>query len=168
VADNLNISECRDFGLATVMLRKNADPAAVGVALQVSMPGTPACVTAQDTTVIGTGPGTWMVFAPTATPSWAADLAAKLHGVSVSDQSGGYVVLKLAGPAARSLLQKGAFIDLDASTFNVGSVVTTVIAHIGVTIWQIEDPSTFHVALFRSFAHSFHVWLDAVAPQPNA
>lgn len=163
MADNIQISECQDFGLATVMLRRNADPAAVGAVLAVEMPAGPTCATARDTTVIGAGPDSWLVFVPNAAPDWATDLAARLPMASLSDQSGGYVVLKLAGPGARALLQKGAFIDLDASVFVVGSVATTVIAHIGVVIWQSEDAATFHVAMFRSFAESFRAWLDATA-----
>lgn len=167
MADDLQIWECRDFGLATVMLRKNADPALLGAALQTEMPAGPACVTSGETTIIGTGPGTWFVFTPTASPGWATELADRLSGASVSDQSGGYVILKIAGPAARSMLQKGVSIDLDPSVFRVGSVATTVIAHIGVVIWQADDASTFHVALFRSFAKSFRDWLHAVSPKPN-
>lgn len=163
MADDLQISECRDFGLATVMLRKGADAAAVGSVLGVAMPKGPACVTADGVTVIGTGPGVWLAFAADATPSWGTDLAARLPGTSVSDQSGGYEIIRLSGPGARRALQKGAFIDLDPSAFGPGSAATTVIAHIGVVIWQDADAASFHVALFRSYAQSFREWLSAAA-----
>jgi methylglutamate dehydrogenase subunit D len=163
VADDLQISECRDFGLATVMLRKGADAAAVGAVLGVAMPTGPACVTADGVTVIGTGPGVWLAFAANAEPGWGTDLAARLPGTSVSDQSGGYEILKLSGPGARRALQKGAFIDLDPSAFGPGSAATTVIAHIGVVIWQGADAASFHVALFRSYARSFREWLRAAS-----
>lgn len=163
MVDDLQISECRDFGLATVMLRKGGDAAAIGAALAMTAPTGPGCFTGHGRTLIGTGPGAWLVFAPQGSPSFAADLAARLPGASVSDQSDGYVILRIAGAAARSLLQRGAFIDLDPSAFGVGSAATTVMAHIGVVIWQSDDPMTFYVATFRSLAESFREWLTSAS-----
>lgn len=163
MADDLQVIKCRDFGLATVMLRKNVDPAVIGAAFGVDMPAGPTCASASGTTVIGIGPGVWLAFTPKAEPTWVSDLATSITGASVSDQSGGYVILQLSGQAARSVLQKGAFIDLDPLKFGAGSAATTVIGHIGVVIWQAEASTTFHIALFRSFAESFHGWLGSAA-----
>lgn len=163
MAEHLHVSECRDFGLATVMLRKNADAAAIGAALGMAAPTGPGCVAGDGLLMIGTGPGVWLVFSDREKPSWAEDLAARLPNVSVSDQSGAYTIFKIAGAAARALLQRGAFIDLDASAFRVGSAATTVIAHIGVVIWQIDDDETFHVAVFRSLTDSFRDWIGAAS-----
>jgi heterotetrameric sarcosine oxidase gamma subunit len=161
VADTFQMAECRDFGLATVMLRKNADVVAIGAAFQLRMPAGPTCTVGKDAILIGTGPGTWLAFAETKSPTWAAELGSRLPGASISDQSGGYVIFKIVGSAARTFLQRGAFIDLDPSAFHVGSVATTMIAHIGVVIWQVDDADTFHVALFRSFADSFREVVEA-------
>lgn len=163
MADNLQVFRSRNFGLATVMLRKNGDVASIGAVLGVDMPTGPSCVTGNASTVIGTGPGTWLVFSPGPDPAWALDLAARLPGASVSDQSGGYEILQLSGPSARAVLQKGAFIDLHPSAFGAGAAATTVIAHIGTVIWQPDESETFHVGLFRSFSASFHDWLNSVA-----
>jgi heterotetrameric sarcosine oxidase gamma subunit len=167
VAEALTISECQDFGLATVMSRKHADIAAIGAALQVTMPAGPTCVAGHGLVLIGTGPGTWLVFADGRASTLADDLVSRVPAVSVSDQSGGYVILRIAGPGARALLQRSAFIDLDPSAFNVGSVATTVVAHIGVVIWQIDDAETFHVAMFRSFADSFRAFVQSTSPSLN-
>lgn len=167
MAETLQITECHDFGLATLMLRKNADAAAIGAALQVDMPAGPGCVAGNGAVLIGTGPGTWLAFAENKSSSWAAELSSRLPGVSVSDQSGGYVIFRMSGLAARPLLQQGAFIDLDPSAFNIGSAATTMMAHIGVVIWQIDDGETFHVALFRSFAESFREFVQSASSLMN-
>jgi sarcosine oxidase subunit gamma len=92
----------------------------------------------------------------------AARLRERLGALaSVCDQSGGYQILQLSGPDARTLLQRGAAIDLHPSAFASGSVATTVIAHIGVILRQLDAAPTYEVALFRSYAASFRHWLDA-------
>lgn len=165
MAEGLQITECEGFRLATIMLRKSADPQAIGKALQLIVPTGPTCVAGNGLTLIGTGPGVWLAFAESSSPRWAEELAEKLPGASISDQSGGYVIFKLAGAKARKLLQRGAYIDLDPSAFGVGSVAATVIAHIGTTVWQIDDAPTFHVAVFRSFAWSFRDWIRTTSAQ---
>ena len=82
---------------------------------------------------------------------------------SVSDQSSGYVVFRLSGGGARTLLQRGAAIDFQPPAFAPGSVATTVIAHIGVIIWQVDEEPVYDIALFRSFAASFLDWFEATS-----
>jgi sarcosine oxidase subunit gamma len=82
---------------------------------------------------------------------------------SVSEQSAGYAVLRLRGPGAAELLQKGAFIDLDPRVFAVGDAAVTVIAHIGVVLWKVDDAPTFDVAVFRSLLGSFQDWIAAAS-----
>jgi sarcosine oxidase subunit gamma len=143
VAD-FTMIERTGLALATVMARKGADHAAI--------------LTAADCAMIPTGPGTWLAEGD------AELLAVRLVGLAhVSDQSGGYIVHRFAGPAARALLQKGVAIDLDPSAFGPGSAAVTGIAHIGVIIWQVDDAPTYDLALFRSFAGSFHHWVAAAA-----
>lgn len=167
MAEHLQVTELHDFGLAALMLRKHADREAIGAALQLPVPAQPACVSGNGLTLIGTGPGTWLAFAEAAQPEWLDQLALKLPGVSISDQSGGYVIFRITGSMARPLLQRGAFIDLAASAFGVGSAATTVIAHIGVVIWQSREAETFHVAVFRSYAESFSEWVRAATLSPT-
>jgi sarcosine oxidase subunit gamma len=78
----------------------------------------------------------------------------------VSDQSSGYVVYRLAGPAARTLLQRGAAIDLHPAAFPPRAAAVTMIAHLGVILWLADEAPTFEVAVFRSFAGSFQHWLE--------
>ncbi len=164
MADAVVIEERAGFGLATMMARKGVDPAAIGAVLGVNLRDGPYCSTGDDIALLGTGPGSWLVQADAAPADWAADLRDRLGSLaSVSDQSGGYVIFRLSGPDARTVLQRGAAIDFDPAAFAPGSVATTVIAHIGVIIRQIDDAPTYDVALFRSFAGSFRHWFDITA-----
>lgn len=161
MADDLEIAELSDFGLAALMLRRNGDISKIGEAFRMEMPRAPACVIADGKVLLGTGPGTWLAFSKSSSVTLTSQLGSLAQHLSVSDQTGGYVIFKLSGAEARAVLQAGAYIDLTASAFGIGSAATTVIAHMGVIIWQIEDADAFHVALFRSYAASFREWLKS-------
>jgi sarcosine oxidase subunit gamma len=92
----------------------------------------------------------------------ARDLAQRLAGLaSISDQSGGRTVIRVSGPRARDVLAKGLPIDLDPRAFPLGSAATSVIALMGVQLWQTEDTRSYDIAMFRSVSQSFWRWLTA-------
>jgi methylglutamate dehydrogenase subunit D len=159
---SLRISE-RRVGLATVMAlagRRDAIAAALGIA----PPTGSRRIAADDLALIGTGPDVWLAVKEKTGSGWASGLAERLvDAASVSDQSSGYAVLRLEGAAARELLSRGAFIDFHPSCFGPGSAAVTVIAHMGVILWQIDDAPTYEVALFRSYAASFWHWIEATS-----
>ncbi|WP_419807898.1 sarcosine oxidase subunit gamma [Sphingomonas sp.] len=157
---------CRDgLGIAAVMARKGIDAAAIGAALEIEMPRGPRAIFAADRTVIGTGPGTWLLLASPASADHAEVVARTLTGLaSVADQSSAYVVQRLSGAGARKLLQRGVGIDLHSDRFGAGSAASTVIAHIGVILWQVDERPTYDIATFRSYASSFRRWLDHTTP----
>jgi methylglutamate dehydrogenase subunit D len=162
VAKGINITEQTRFGLATVMARKGVTTAQISAALGLELVTTSGWTGVNGLSAIGTGPGTWLVQFDNAPAGWAAGLANRLLGLaSVSDQSGGYTIWRINGPNARDLLQRGAYIDLHPSRFGPGSSATTVIAHIGVILWQVDDMPTYDVAIFRSFTSSFQHWIKA-------
>ena len=157
----LIVEELSGLGIATVMARKGVTGATIGAILGVEPLTGPGAAYADDLTIIGTGPESWLVVKANAAPDFANHLNTALAGLaSVSDQSGSYAVTRLIGPQARTVLQRGAAIDFHPNSFRSGSAVTTVIAHIGVIIWQTEDQPAYHVATFRSYTHSFRHWLD--------
>lgn len=161
MADTVVIQERAGFGLATVMARRGVAPAAIGAALGIDLRDGPSCSAGDGIVLLGTGPGSWLAHADAAPADWAAALRERLGPLaSVSDQSGGYVIFRLSGPGARTVLQRGASIDFDPAAFAPGAVATTVIAHIGVIIRQVDDAPTYDTLLFRSFANSFREWLD--------
>ncbi|WP_315832573.1 sarcosine oxidase subunit gamma [Bradyrhizobium prioriisuperbiae] len=163
-ANSVVITEQSGLGLAAVMSRKGVRPAAIGAALGLAPSEGPGRVGDARLALIGTGPGTWLALTEAPDPDWSLQLAHKLTGLaSVSDQSGGYMVFRIGGNGARALLQHGAFIDFHPDVFRQGSAATTVIAHIGVILWQRDDTPTFDVATFRSYAHSFRRWVETTA-----
>ncbi|MFW2852683.1 sarcosine oxidase subunit gamma [Sphingomonas sp. TX0543] len=161
MAERLTIQSREGLGIASVMARKGADPAAISALVGAPMPASPRAAFDGARAVIGTGPGTWLVIEEGAAPDYADALAERLAGLaSVSDQSSGYSVLRLSGPDARTLMRRGVAIDVDPVAFEPGSAATTIIAHIGVILWQVDDQPTYDVATFRSYAGSFRHWLD--------
>jgi len=164
VADPVTITERRGLGLATLMARPGIAPAAIGAAIGLDPPTGPGRTALGDLALVGTGPGTWLAVTDAPEPAWPIALEDQLAGLGVlSDQSGAYAVFRIAGPGARTLLQRGAFIDLDPRVFGPGSAATTVIAHIGAILWQLDELPSFEVAVFRSYAASFRHWIDLTA-----
>jgi sarcosine oxidase subunit gamma len=162
VAEALEITERKGLALATVMARKGVDAAALAARLGLTPPTGPRAARNERMTLVGVGPGVWLAVGEDGQAGWVERLGETLAGLaSVSDQSAGYGVLRISGPGARALLQAGAFVDLDPAVFLRGSAATTVIAHIGVTLWAVDDAPSFDVALFRSFAGSFRDWIAA-------
>ncbi len=162
--DSLAIEPRERLGIASVMARRGIAHAAIGTILAAEMPDRPRATFAEGRTVVGTGPGTWLVIEEDAAPDFAETIQQALAGfAAVSDQSSGYAVQRLSGPAARTLLRRGAAIDFDPAAFGPGSAATTVIAHIGVILWQVDDQPSYDVATFRSYAHSFRHWVHATA-----
>ncbi len=105
------------------------------------------------------GRGAWLLVTPE-----DAGLAERLRdlsgsGVSVTDQSDGRAMLRISGPAARRVLQKGSAIDLDPRAFGAGRTAVTTIEHVGVQILQITDAPAYELITARSsVAHLWH-WL---------
>lgn len=159
----LRIAEQLGCGLATVMSRGQdaALMARIAEEFGVELPSGPVRAARRGIAFVGIGPGTWLACSEGADHNWASNFTTSLSGLaSVSDQSSGYAVLRIAGPAARDLLSRGAYIDFHPSVFAPGSAAVTTIAHIGVMLWQLDDAPSYDVALFRSYAASFWHWIE--------
>jgi heterotetrameric sarcosine oxidase gamma subunit len=93
------------------------------------------------------GPDSWLMVA-----GERRDLESELTAVvgdsaAIVDLSDTRVVLRLSGRKARALLAKGVSIDFDPRAFGVGDTAITILAHIVVQVWQIDQSSTFDVAV---------------------
>lgn len=142
---DIAIIERTGFGLATVLLAHGAE----------------GPVQASDLTLLPTGRGVWLAYAPDAAPDRADGLALRLEGrAHVVDQSAAYVLFAVSGADACRLLQKGMSVDLDPLVWPPGAVVVSAIAHIGVIAHRID---LYHIHLFtaRSSAASLRHWLGA-------
>jgi heterotetrameric sarcosine oxidase gamma subunit len=113
---------------------------------------------------LGTGPGKWLAISEAPDPTFVKKLETRLQGnASVIEQSGGLGVLRLTGSALLGTLAKGVQIDLAPGIFPPGSVAVTSIAHIGATLWSVDDGPTIDIAVARSLADSFQHWLEVSA-----
>ncbi len=158
---DLLIEDRPGLAIATIQARKGVTADAIGERLGVALRDAPGWTGDASLRMIGTGPGVWLAIADPAPDPWAAMLRDRLAGLaSVSDQSGGYGVLRLSGTHARRLLQRGLPVDLHPARFAPGSAAVSVIAHIGVVLWQLDDTPGYEIATFRSYAESFRRWLD--------
>jgi methylglutamate dehydrogenase subunit D len=165
--DALWVEERCGLGLVTILARAGQE-AALAANFQdshaLALPRGPRCVSRAGTSVIATGPGAWLATQENATPGWAEEMSARLAGcASVSDQSGGYAVLRIGGAQARMVLAKGIFLDLHPDVFTPGSAAVTDCAHMGVILWRESDEDVYTLALFRSYAASFAHWLTTSA-----
>jgi methylglutamate dehydrogenase subunit D len=114
--------------------------------------------------LLGTGPGKWLAINDSRDTEFVSNLETQLEGLaSVVEQSDGLGVLRLSGPALSETLAKGVQIDLAPDAFPTGSVAVTSIAHIGATLWKVDDRPTIDVAVARSLSNSFLHWLEASA-----
>jgi heterotetrameric sarcosine oxidase gamma subunit len=131
----------------------------------VALPSGPRWAAGTDVTFIGLGPGRWLA---------VSDAVADLEGLlaeglgasaTVCDQSDGFVLFDVTGPAARDALAKGVAVDLDPVAFGPGDAATTSVAQIGLTLWQVDGAPTFRLAVGRSFAPSISRFLVASAAE---
>lgn len=156
------------LGLATVLARKGrreALAAKVKTLYGLDLPIRPGRVAAGTASFVATGPGAWLAVSEAGPEGWAETLTAQLEGLaSVSDQSDGYVAIRLEGPAVIDILAKGVFLDLHPSVFPIGAAGGTTLAHMGVILWRREGLA-FDLLTFRSFAASLWHWLEESAAE---
>jgi sarcosine oxidase subunit gamma len=162
-----------DLGLATVMVRKGRHAelaAAAERAYGVALPAGSRLAAGPTVGFIGTGPGQWLAVSEgLKNGELARDLGEKCVGLaSISDQSDGRAVVRIGGRKARDVLAKGLPIDLDPRVFRTGDAATSIISHIGVQLWQVDETPTYDIAVFRGFAKSFWGWLTASAAEFGA
>ena len=93
------------------------------------------------------------------------ELKAKLSGLaSVTDQSHGRVVIRIAGPRARAVLAKGTPVDLHPYVFLSGASALTQMAHVGVHLTRVGEDA-FDLSVFRGFSGSFWEWITEQAEE---
>ena len=131
------VSDCSTVGLTSVEARRGRVEA-----LDSRLAGNPGAMKV--------GPRTWWVLGN-------PDLAGVEEIASIVDQSDAYAILRLTGPRVRDALAKLVFIDLHPEAFKPGDVASTVAAHMGATLWRLDDGAdgaVFEIACYRSFASS--------------
>lgn len=111
------------------------------------------------------GPDEWLVVSESETSLLAAKLSSALAAGSgsVLDVSANRTILQLAGPSARSVLEKGCPVDLHPRAFQPVSAVSTTLGPVPVILWQ-TGAETYRLLPRSSFADYVARWLiDAMA-----
>jgi heterotetrameric sarcosine oxidase gamma subunit len=150
-------------GVATLIARKGKS---VGLAERlrgkfgIELPHGPRRTIGGEIALIGMGPGVWLAVQEGAGNIFAASLKSAVGDLaSVSDQADGYAILRISGPGVREALARLASVDVHPRAFAVGAVASTSAAHIGATLWRLEDRSdgspVFEIAVPRSLVGSF-------------
>jgi sarcosine oxidase, subunit gamma len=75
------------------------------------------------------------------------------------DVSANRTTLRLSGPHARDILEKGCTLDLHPRTFTTGHCAQTTVARTQVILWQLSDESTYDLLVRGSFAQYLADWL---------
>jgi sarcosine oxidase subunit gamma len=132
----------------------------------MSPPVGPRWVSSSRIKLLGLGPSRWLAVAPCVRTGIDEALERAVAGcASLIDQTDGLALLRIGGPRTRDVFAKGLPIDLDDRSFAIGDGAISVIAHISVAIWRLDDAPTFEVAIPRSYAAAFALWLQESAAE---
>jgi sarcosine oxidase, gamma subunit family, heterotetrameric form len=145
---------------------KSKDRAAAEAILGATLPDAPLTSTrTDDLAIFWMAPDDWLVLMPfERAASFETEFRNAMKGhYSIVDVSGGQTVIRLAGNAARQVLQKSTMIDVHPEQFPVGKVVGTSFAKSAATLTRVEE-TTYDLIVRRSFADYIWEWLcDASA-----
>ena len=124
-----------------------------------------------DTIALWLGPDEWWLvepgLEPEAGPKLAENLRAALteHVAAITEVGESRICIRVSGPRARALLQKGCPLDLHPSVFRAGACAQSILAKSGVTLHLFADESAaqagaegpvFDIYVLRSFAE--YLW----------
>jgi heterotetrameric sarcosine oxidase gamma subunit len=149
--------------LAAFKGRATALSEAVGAAWGAPLPEPLRWTQAGPLALFWTGPERWLVTAPPG-PDLEAQLEAAVGALAaITDQSAGRTGWRLSGPGARDVLAKLVGLDLHPRAFGPGHTATTIAAHIGLQLWQIDETPSYGLMVARSLTESFEHALTAAA-----
>ena len=77
----------------------------------------------------------------------------------MNDISSGQTIIRLRGPRARDLLNKGCPLDLHPRVFGAGQCAQSHIGKSNALIIQVDDTPTYDIIVRRSFADYLARWL---------
>ena len=112
--------------------------------------------------LLGIAPGRWLLESPD--PQLAQNLAAQIGPPlgAVTDLSHARIAIRISGPKAGWVLNKGLALDLHPAAFPPAKVAQSAIHEVGVILHRLSDDS-FDLYVYRGFALSFWEWLTGAA-----
>lgn len=109
------------------------------------------------------GPTTWMV------EDDVSALEATLgDGGALTPIGGGFIRVRLSGPAWRSLLMEGGLFDFESPAFGPDSVTTTLVEHVTLTVRVIDSDSCLVYVPTSHSADLLHFWQVSAATLPRS
>lgn len=164
------VQEVAGFGLASVTARAGRVEAlaiTIRQAFGLDLPLRPARVGNQQLSLIWTGPDQWLAMTDLNPPQGMEALLGHVIGehAAIVDQSHARMIMRLSGPRVRDALAKGVSIDLHPRAFKPGDTASTLLAHVGVQIWQVDATPTYDITAYRGYAGSVWNWLVASASE---
>ncbi len=124
-----------------------------------------------DTIALWLGPDEWWLVVPGPDPEAGLALAEKLraaltgHFAAVTEVGESRTCIRVSGPRARAVLQKGCPLDFHPGVFTAGACAqsclakATVLIHLGADESVTEGP-IFDIYVLRSFAEYLWLWLE--------
>ncbi len=124
-----------------------------------------------DTIALWLGPDEWWLVVPGPEPEAGPALAEKLraalsgHFAAVTEVGESRACIRVSGPSARALLQKGCPLDFHPRAFMAGACAQSILAKTTVTLHLFADESAtegpvFDIYVLRSFAEYLWAWLE--------
>ena len=124
-----------------------------------------------DTIALWLGPDEWWLVVPGPDPEAGPALAEKLraaltgHFAAVTEVGESRTCIRVSGPSARALLQKGCPLDFHPRVFTAGACAQSILAKAGVTLHLFADETVtegpiFDIYVLRSFAEYLWAWLE--------
>jgi methylglutamate dehydrogenase subunit D len=167
------LSERADLALAAVMVRKGANEALakrVRAVFGLDLPTTPRRAARGSLAFVWAGPGHWLAVTEERDGTSLEKLLRHdlSNLASISDQSDGRAIVRIAGARARDVLAKGVPVDLNPRAFTAGDAAVTTVGHIAVHLWQLDETPAYEFAVLRSYAAAFWRWLMDSAAESGA
>lgn len=148
----VTLTERMDLGLASLALRSGDRPTPFGMTL--AEPG--ACVAGEATGCFWMAPGQWMIEGQgKAATDFAAEVLAQAPGCSVTEQTDGWVIVDIDGPAEALERMRERLVNLPAAALAPGKATRTLMHHMTVFILRRSE-GTLTVMGMRSYAGS--IW----------
>lgn len=131
-----------------------------------------------DTIALWLGPDEWWLVEPGPEPEAGPRLAVNLHTAltdhvaAITEVGESRTCIRVSGPRARALLQKGCPLDLHPSVFKAGACAQSILAKSAVTLHLFAGESAaqagtegpvFDIYVLRSFAVYLWDWLEDAA-----
>lgn len=160
-----------DYAITLVTAGRNTDDARkrISKALHVDLPDAPRAMFGHNQTILWAGPGSWMVLRENQQGSGDALFEQVSDAVgpsgAVVDLSDSRTVLHVAGPKVCSFFEKGVAVDLHPRSFRTGDTAITLLSHVVVQLWQIDDLPAYGLLIPSATAEHFWHWAEASAAE---